>query len=265
MMATSSTTPDEEHTSELQSIISRRSRSRGRGHPARRGSHEAGYDVPDSYANLDELATPSPVQNPDEDPITRVRTLEQERSHQSEERNDARRLSFARTQSYASRVSSRRRRVSQGGTNYDFPDNYAQLDELADPSPVENPDENPLYLHKSLEEARSQEQEYQRSQKSLQRERRESIARGEEPPKADKPPKEEEEENDVHNVSRFATQLYVISYLILFSFFGTLARLGLQALTFYPGAPVIFSELWANFGGSVFMGFLSEDRMLFKE
>jgi fluoride ion exporter CrcB/FEX len=57
----------------------------------------------------------------------------------------------------------------------------------------------------------------------------------------------------------------VISYLILFSFLGTLARLGLQALTFYPGAPVVFSEIWANFGGSLFMGFLSEDRMLFKE
>ncbi len=27
----------------------------------------------------------------------------------------------------------------------------------------------------------------------------------------------------------------------------------------------MFSELWANFGGSLFMGFLSEDRMLFKE
>jgi len=149
--------------------------------------------------------------------------------------------------------------VSQGGTHYDFPDNYAQLDELADPSPVENPDENPVYLHKSLEETRSREQEYQRSQRSLQRERRDSIARGEEPPK------EEEEEKDEHKVSRFATQLYVISYLILFSFFGTLARLGLQTITFYPGAPVVFSVLWANFGGSLFMGFLSEDRMLFKE
>jgi CrcB protein len=66
-------------------------------------------------------------------------------------------------------------------------------------------------------------------------------------------------------VSRFATELYTISYLIFFSILGTLARLGLQWLTFYPGAPVVISVLWANFAGSLFMGFLSEDRRLFRE
>jgi CrcB protein len=246
---------DEEHTPELQSIVSHNSVSAPRGRSARRRSHDAGYDIPDSYGNLDELATSSPVQNPHEDPITRVRTLEGDRSRHSGEREAARRMSFNRTLSHSSRISSRRRRPSQGGTSYDIPDNYVHLDELATPSPVENPDEEPIYLHKSLEGAKSQEQDYQRNQ---ERERRASIAGGEEPPK-------EEEEKDVVKVSRFATQLYVISYLILFSFLGTLARLGLQAITFYPGAPVVFSELWANFGGSLFMGFLSEDRMLFKE
>ncbi len=63
--------------------------------------------------------------------------------------------------------------------------------------------------------------------------------------------------------STFATQLYTISYLIFFSIFGTLARLGLQALTVYPGAPVGTGVVWANFGGSLIMGFLSEDRALF--
>ncbi|CAN9122637.1 unnamed protein product [Alternaria alternata] len=63
--------------------------------------------------------------------------------------------------------------------------------------------------------------------------------------------------------SRLATELYTVSYLIFFSIWGTLARLGLQALTFYPGAPVIFSELWANVAGTFIMGFLSEDRRLF--
>ncbi|KAF2087808.1 hypothetical protein K490DRAFT_40931 [Saccharata proteae CBS 121410] len=63
--------------------------------------------------------------------------------------------------------------------------------------------------------------------------------------------------------SNFTTQLYTVSYLILFSIFGTLARLGIQWLTFYPGAPVIFSELWANVGGSFIMGFLSNDTSLF--
>ncbi|KAF2011422.1 hypothetical protein BU24DRAFT_354901 [Aaosphaeria arxii CBS 175.79] len=67
------------------------------------------------------------------------------------------------------------------------------------------------------------------------------------------------------HVSRVATELYTASYLILFSILGTLARLGLQWLTFYPGAPVSFSELWANVGGTLVMGFLGEDRKLFAQ
>ncbi|EDU48672.1 conserved hypothetical protein [Pyrenophora tritici-repentis Pt-1C-BFP] len=68
---------------------------------------------------------------------------------------------------------------------------------------------------------------------------------------------------EAQKASRLATELYTISYLIFFSIWGTLARLGLQALTFYPGAPVVFSELWANVAGTFVMGFLSEDRRLF--
>ncbi|RDA89591.1 hypothetical protein CP533_6225 [Ophiocordyceps camponoti-saundersi (nom. inval.)] len=64
--------------------------------------------------------------------------------------------------------------------------------------------------------------------------------------------------------SRLATQLYTLSYLIFFSFFGTLARLGLTALTRFPGAPVTFSTIWANFAGCIVMGFLAEDRRLFR-
>ncbi len=65
-------------------------------------------------------------------------------------------------------------------------------------------------------------------------------------------------------VSKLANELYTVSYLILFSILGTLARLGLQALTFYPGAPVQTGLLWCNVGGSLVMGFLSEDRKLFR-
>lgn len=56
----------------------------------------------------------------------------------------------------------------------------------------------------------------------------------------------------------------IYSYLVFFSILGTLVRLGLQWLTFYPGAPVITSTLWANFAGSFFVGFLSEDKALFR-
>lgn len=66
-------------------------------------------------------------------------------------------------------------------------------------------------------------------------------------------------------VSHIATQVYVISHLIIWSIFGCLARLGLQALTFYPGAPEATGILWANVGGSLIMGFLSEDRRIFRE
>ncbi|KAJ6021038.1 hypothetical protein N7540_006542 [Penicillium herquei] len=66
-------------------------------------------------------------------------------------------------------------------------------------------------------------------------------------------------------LSKHATHLYTISYLIFFAIFGTLARLGLQALTFYTGAPVVTGVLWANVAGSLVMGFLTEDKNLFRE
>ncbi|RYO85599.1 hypothetical protein DL766_004705 [Monosporascus sp. MC13-8B] len=65
-------------------------------------------------------------------------------------------------------------------------------------------------------------------------------------------------------ISKLATEIYTVSYLILFAILGTLARLGLQAMTYYPGAPVIFSSVWPNFAGSLVLGFLSEDRRLFR-
>ncbi|TAQ90256.1 hypothetical protein B7494_g1444 [Chlorociboria aeruginascens] len=140
--------------------------------------------------------------------------------------------------------------------DYQIPDSYANLDELSTP-PVQNPDENAIYVHESLEDRRNKAKEYKDQER--ERSRRDSIA-GREELEGRK-----DIEPEPHKISKFATQLYVISYLILFSFLGTLARLGLQAITFYPGAPVVFSELWANFGGSLVFGFLSEDRMLFKE
>ncbi|KAI1046509.1 hypothetical protein LB505_011797 [Fusarium chuoi] len=60
------------------------------------------------------------------------------------------------------------------------------------------------------------------------------------------------------------TKLHTHSYLILFSIIGTLAREGMTALLVYPGAPVIFPTLWVNFAGCLIMGFLAEDRMLFR-
>ncbi|OMP89360.1 UPF0695 membrane protein [Diplodia seriata] len=57
---------------------------------------------------------------------------------------------------------------------------------------------------------------------------------------------------------------YMHSYLVFFSMLGTLARLGLQAITIYPGAPVALGEIWANVAGTLVMGYLAEDRVLFQ-
>ncbi|KAI9649329.1 hypothetical protein NHQ30_001901 [Ciborinia camelliae] len=205
-----------------------------------REAQDGVYDTPGDYSRLDEVAAPAPVQNTDNN------TLRQSQS-------------LGRTSSR--RQTSRRRasRASKPDSEYDIPDDYAQLNELATPSPVENPREDPIYRHKSLEEAKTEEQEYEQDRREQERKRRDSINRGE------RPPEEEKKGAGARKVSKLSTQIYTISYLILFSIFGTLARLGLQAITFYPGAPIIFSELWANVGGSLLMGFLSEDRMLFKE
>jgi len=73
-----------------------------------------------------------------------------------------------------------------------------------------------------------------------------------------------QEEHGQAIVSKRLTQLYTLSYLVFFAIMGTLARLGLTALTRYANTPVLFTGIWANFGGSAVMGFLSEDRMLFR-
>jgi CrcB protein len=64
--------------------------------------------------------------------------------------------------------------------------------------------------------------------------------------------------------SSLATEMYTHSWLILFSFLGTLARLGVETITVYPNAPWSSPVLWANVGGSFALGFLSEDRNLFR-
>lgn len=168
--------------------------------------------------------------------------------------------------------------------DYTIPDDYANLDELAAPSPVENPHERSFYRHESLEEDRQSEQEYRRrdpykQRKTLeQREGRDAdltelaapapVRRSDGYPICDKPSTDDgkPEQRPHHGrASKVATQFYTVSHLIFWSIIGTLARLGLQALTFYPGAPVQTGVVWANFGGSLVMGFLSEDRRLFRE
>ncbi|KAL5329009.1 hypothetical protein ACEPPN_002518 [Leptodophora sp. 'Broadleaf-Isolate-01'] len=224
--------------------------SRERGDSGKNGSHSAADDESNYQEHHDGSVR---LPDPNSSSINRIGA---EGNSERKTSNEAQSQSLARSTPHASRVSARRARATTPQKlqdNYDYPDNYVNLDELAGPPPVENPNEGRLYQHTSLEETRSQEQAYRRSEDIKRKTSREHP---EETKKT--------EQKETQNISRLATQLYVISYLILFSLLGTLARLGLQAITFYPGAPVMFSELWANFGGSLIMGFLSEDRMLFR-
>ena len=170
------------------------------------------------------------------------------------------------------------RKAQKPQEEYDVPDNYYELNELASQSPKYgnvledrvSPRHSAEYRHGSRD-----------GSDGLQDNITELPAR---PPLSDAnvyPARSKElavpsgrSIADVNNirppaprdeVSRFATELYTISYLIIFSILGTLARLGLQALTFYPGAPVQVGVLWANFAGSIFMGFLQEDQHRFRE
>lgn len=59
-----------------------------------------------------------------------------------------------------------------------------------------------------------------------------------------------------------AQLLQTTAWLTIFSIFGALARLGLSALTTYPGAPLPGLP-WANFGGCLVLGFLTASQTLF--
>lgn len=199
----------------------------------------AQYDIPDEYANLDELAGPSPVDNRHGEGLYHHHDLEECRSKEPEEQGETQDIQPLSVQSIEE--------------DEDDPHEYANLDELEGPPPDENPDERRSYRHHDLEEARTNEQQYERRGSRQER-------NGQPSPHDEKGSPQKTREWELH---RMIFHLYVTSYLILFSILGTLARLGLQALTVYPGSPIAISELWANVGGCVIMGYLSEDRTLF--
>ena len=158
-----------------------------------------------------------------------------------------------------------------------IPDDYANIDELAAPSPIERRQDHRRQeyledrnIHQDGQE-RSESNELQLGQR--ENEKREtnselpSTAANFTPPSSGQSSPEVSEKAKPsrlsRQVSKFTTELHTVSYLIFFSILGTLARLGLQALAVYPSAPVQTGVVWANFGGSLIMGFLSEDRALF--
>ncbi|KAL9004417.1 MAG: hypothetical protein Q9188_002775, partial [Gyalolechia gomerana] len=192
--------------------------------------------------NLDELAVPSPVEE------------NNQRSWPSTPERISTYPHYIRDVRYDSEAD-----------EYDPPYEYENLDELKAPSPVES--ERPQgYLEDSF--ARS---DRVRGPESPGRSRRDgqlspkNEASASSSPSYLRPGKKSPPSVRHEQGSRFATELYTVSHLILFSILGTLARLGLQALTFYPGAPVQTGVLWPNVAGSLIIGFLIEDRKLFNK
>jgi fluoride exporter len=203
----------------------------------------------DGYASLNELAAPSPVQNlsAEEGTLYKYKTLEDQSG------GKAGHHPVEHVSHYDAH--SRKDDNEVSGTV----DEYPGLNELASPSPVANPLEEPEYRREFLESRRSRELARQHD--------REREGEGRQSGQVDESSSSETNTavSRRERLSKFATQLFVVSYLILFSILGTLARLGLEALTTYPGSTLTISVLWANFGGSLIMGFLSEDRKLFME
>ena len=251
--------------------------------------NEEEYTVPDSFLNLDELAESSPIEEHSDD---RGNIVKIERPHHSRRGSSIRHPYHGRPRRNCylqdEKPTNQQQSQSKGAEeDYTSSNVYAGLSELTTPSLVESrylgpydgsvtrpvlPQQGGLRTtNESFHEeeagnlampagsapaqrfaSRSQGSNHTQSQPNSEG----ADNRKRPPPSLEKVSKK---------VSKFATEIYTVSYLVLFSIFGTLARLGLQALTFYPGAPVQTGVLWCNFGGSLIIGFLSEDQKLFRE
>lgn len=153
--------------------------------------------------------------------------------------------------------------------DYTLPNDYENLDEITAPSPIESPQEERKQGYLEDRNASSSSNDHLNeiaapSPIEGPQDEREQGYLEDRSPSTDEKAKKDDVSPRRQRASKLATEIYTISYLILFSILGTLSRLGLQALTFYPGAPVQIGLLWANVGGSLIMGFLSEDRKLFR-
>lgn len=73
---------------------------------------------------------------------------------------------------------------------------------------------------------------------------------------------EQQDEKPMSRRQGIADILHHWAWITIFSIFGTLTRLGIQALNTYPGQ-IAPSLVWAQFIGCAVMGFLTEDNKLF--
>lgn len=140
---------------------------------------------------------------------------------------------------------------------YSFPEAEKNLDEVVAPPPVFDSSEGHVRRHDYLENLRPSisndrtADQHSQDDENIQPEPTSAEPTSERPART-------------RRASETLTKVITYSYLIHFAIVGTLARLVIETLTFYPGAPLATSVLWANVGGSFIMGFLSEDQALFR-
>ena len=202
------------------------------------------YDEPASFHNLDETAVPPPVGNPDD-----RRTYQRESALEDDldppgRGTTSRSAKPAKSSSHGQSFSRKRKSHAPTGEG--------ELTEVAAPPPIQ----------KDLDEEAAvggvgQEDYLEDAEAGEETSDEPSL------PYDNHEPQEENEGGE--EVPRFLTELYTVSYLILFAIWGTLARLGTQWITFYPGTPMVTPVIWANMGGSIILGFLAEDQCLFLE
>ena len=205
---------------------------------AKRGS----YQQPANYSNLDEEAVPPPIENPDDKATYGRQSALEDTVRES------------RTSSKPPREAKVSDRPQSARKRRNVPHGSQDLTEIAAPPPIQkslDDEAAPAFGHEQyLEDAKGQKEGADDSSLPFQQ----------------KSPEDYLSRRDQDSqVPKYLTELYAISYLIFFAIFGTLARLGVQWITFYPGAPIVTPVIWANFAGSLIMGFLSEDQALFRD
>ena len=204
----------------------------------------------------------------------------------------------SRTESGGSQTSSRSKGKHPAAPTYDEPFDFSNLNEII-PSGGVTPPEDPYSLEQAQESDRNSAAQSNRSSARHSENHQSGLTETAAPPPVHRSPAgaqrnsllEQKAGDDADKessgaspayasrrpedyvkqtppppaVPRWLTELYDISYLIFFSILGTLGRLGLQWLTYYPGAPLVTPVTWANFAGSAIMGFLAEDQGLFRD
>lgn len=190
---------------------------------------------------LSEVEAPGPVQNKDETHVAFDRSLEDEVTSQRKRRSRSPFQFSFYIESTPRESPSVEGDDTEGTQEYSAPPSVANLAEAAPGAAiVDNPNEVHRFSHHNLEDLIGQRHGEARHRASPHPRRKAGKA------------------------SRFQTNVFIWSHIIVFSILGTLARVGLSLLTSYPAEPARFTSLWPNFGGSLVLGFLSEGAELFR-